>query len=178
IIDILTEADESQRRQEEFRHRTQQFVKELDVDETLAQLLVTEGFADLEDVAYVDAAEFQEIEGFDEALVAELQRRAREALEAREKEAEAKRKELGVEDALAEIEGLTPAMLVTLGEAGIKTLDDLGDLAADELINPEDGILRDFEMTEDEANAVIMAARAHWFEGEDAEADGTEGSDS
>ncbi|MDA5194617.1 transcription termination factor NusA [Govanella unica] len=171
VIDIMTEADESQRRQEEFRQRTQQFVAELDVDETLAQLLVTEGFSDIEDVAYVDAAEFASIEGFDEALVSELQRRAREAIEAQTAAAEVRRQALGVNDDLAGIDGLTPQMLVILGEAGVKTLDDLGDLAADELINSEDGILRTFGLSEEEANAIIMSARAHWF-ADDAKADG------
>jgi N utilization substance protein A len=168
IIDIMTEADESQRRQEEFKNRTVQFVEALDVDETLAQLLVAEGFADLEDVAYVDPAEFAGIEGFDASLVEELQRRAGEALKRQTAEAEAKRAQLGVSDEVAAIEGLTPQMLVTLGEAGIKTVDDLGDLAADELVNPEDGILREYNLSEQEANAIIMAARAHWFDGDDA----------
>ncbi len=168
VIDIMTEADESTRRQEEFKQRTQAFVAQLDVDETLAQLLVTEGFADIEDVAYVDADEFASIEGFDEGLVEELQRRAREAIETISAEAEQKRVALGVDDALAGIEGLTPQMLVALGEAGVKTLDDLGDLAADELTNKEDGILRGYGLSEADANTIIMAARAHWFEDEDA----------
>ncbi|RIK95184.1 MAG: transcription termination/antitermination protein NusA [Proteobacteria bacterium] len=168
IIDILTEADESQRRQEEFKQRTAQFVAALDVDETLAQLLVAEGFADLEDVAYVDAGEFASIEGFDAELVDVLQSRAREALAAQTAEAEEKRVALGVSDDLAAIEGLTPQMLVALGEAGVKTIDDLGDLASDELVGAEDGILRDFGLSEEEANAIIMAARAHWFADEEA----------
>jgi len=105
-------------------------------------------------------------------LAAELQRRAQAALEERDRQYDERRRELGVEDELAALDGLTPAMLVTLGEAGIKTLDDFADLASDELIDREDGVLRDFDLGEDEANALIMAARAHWFEDAD---DGEEG---
>ncbi len=170
-IDILTEEEESQRRQEEFRVRTAEFVEHLDVDETLAQLLVAEGFTDLEDVAFVDPEEFLGIEGFDEALIEELQRRANAALAVRTEKAEERRIELGVSDEIAAIEHLTPEMLVALGDAGIKTLDDLGDLAADELNAGSDGILRSFGLSDEDANAIIMAARAHWFEDEDAEAE-------
>ncbi len=171
-IDILTEAEESQRRQEEFRQRTEMFVEALDVEETIAQLLVTEGFGSLEEIAFEDVGELALIEGFDEDLAAELQRRAQAALEERDRQYDERRRELGVEDELAALDGLTPAMLVTLGEAGIKTLDDFADLASDELIDREDGVLRDFDLGEDEANALIMAARAHWFEDAD---DGEEG---
>lgn len=173
-IDIMTEADESERRQKEFVERSEMFQNELDVDETLAQLLVAEGFSELEEVAYVDAEELASIEGFDEALAAELQSRAQEALERREQVAREERQALGVEDALAEIEGLTEPMLVALGKAGIKTLDDLGDLATDELVSKRDGVLKEFGLSEEEGNRIIMAARAHWFEaadGEDASAD-------
>ena len=166
-VDIMTEADESERRQVEYKVRSELFMKSLDVDETLALLLVGEGFRNLEEVAYVAADEFASIEGFDAALVEELQSRAREALGAIAEEAEVKRKELGVEDDLAAIEGLTAPMLVTLGEAGIKTLDDLGDLASDELTSKEDGLLRDYDLSPDLANEIIMAARAHWFEDEE-----------
>ena len=113
--------------------------------------------------------EFAAIEGFDISLVEELQSRAREALAVIAKEAEGKRKKLGVEDDLVAIEGLTAPMLVTLGEAGIKTLDDLGDLAGDELTSSEDGLLREYGMDIDVANEIIMAARAHWFEDEEVE---------
>ncbi len=181
-IDIMTEADSSEKRQAEFAARTAMFQEDLDVDETLSQLLVAEGFAEMEEVAYVAPEEIANIEGFDEELAAELQSRAVEALERREAEAKAKRTELGVEDAVAELPHLTEAMLVTLGEAGLKTLDDVADLATDELIlkrkseprrrndnrKPEpDGVLAQYGFTEEQGNEIIMAARAHWFEDED-----------
>ncbi|ABC24573.1 transcription termination factor NusA [Rhodospirillum rubrum] len=156
-IDILTEAEESERRQDEFRIRTQAFIEALDVDDVIAHLLVTEGFTTVEDVAFVAIAELSEIEGFDEDVASELQNRAQVFLAERERLNEERRKELGVVDEMAEIEGLTAAMLVALGEKGVKTLDDLGDLASDELIEIVGGL------NEDDANAVIMAARAHWF---------------
>ena len=187
-IDILTEADASEKRQKEFLERTEMFQTELDVDETLAQLLVAEGFGALEEVAYVEAAEIASIEGFDEDLAAELQSRATAALERREEANRATRRELGVSDDLAAIPYLTEAMLVTLGKAGIKTLDDLADLATDELIQkkrqeprrraedapkrPEDkgGVLGEYNLSEEQGNEIIMAARAHWFEDEEAPA--------
>ncbi len=168
-VDIMTEADESERRQAEYKERSELFMNQLDVDETLALLLVGEGFRNLEEVAYVAADEFAGIEGFDMALVEELQSRAREALSSIDLEAEGKRKEIGVEDELTTIDGLTLPMLVTLGEAGIKTLDDLGDLAGDELTSKEDGLLRNYDLSIDKANEIIMAARAHWFEDEKTE---------
>jgi transcription termination/antitermination protein NusA len=185
-IDILTEADASEKRQREFLERSDLFQQELDVDETLSQLLVAEGFTSLEEVAYVDVSEIAEIEGFDEELASELQSRATEALERREEANRELRRSLGVEDALAEMPHLTEAMLVTLGQAGIKTLDDLADLATDELIQkrrveprrkatnanePKGGVLADYSLSEEQGNEIIMAARAHWFEEEDALAD-------
>jgi N utilization substance protein A len=170
-IDIMTEADESEKRQREFVERSELFQKELDVDETLAQLLVAEGFTALEEVAYIEAEELAAIEGFDDDLAAELQNRAVEALERREAAFRAERVELGVSDDLAAIDGLSEEMLVTLGKAGIKTLDDLGDLAADELVSKRDGVLKAFGIAEDDGNRIIMAARAHWFDEEDAPAD-------
>jgi transcription termination/antitermination protein NusA len=185
-IDIMTEADASEKRQKEFVERSEMFQQELDVDETLAQLLVAEGFGALEEVAYVEIEELAGIEGFDEELGQELQSRAQEALERREEANREARRALGVEDALAEMPYLTEAMLVTLGKAGIKTLDDLADLATDELIQkrraeprrrpegapsrPEDkgGVLGEYGLTEDQGNEIIMAARAHWFEDEPA----------
>ncbi len=169
-VDIMTEAAESEKRQAEYKMRTELFVAQLDVDETLALLLVAEGFRNMEEVAYVAPEEFAGIEGFDADLVEELQSRAREALERQALASEKSRVELGVSDEIAAIEGLTPAMMVTLGEAGIKTLDDLGDLAADELISKEDGILRGTGLDEEQANKIIMAARAHWFDDEESEA--------
>jgi len=182
-IDIMTEADASEKRQREFIERSEMFQNELDVDETLAQLLVAEGFGALEEVAYVEAEEIASIEGFDEELAAELQSRAAEALERREEAAREERRGLGVSDELAEMPYLTEAMLVTLGKAGIKTLDDLADLATDELVQkkrpeqrrqrepnrPEDrgGILAEYGLSDEQGNEIIMAARAHWFEDEE-----------
>jgi N utilization substance protein A len=188
-IDILTETDASEKRQAEFVKNSDTFQNELDVDETLAQLLVAEGFSELEEVAYVELDELAGIEGFDEDLAQELQSRAQEALERRETAQREERRALGVEDALADLPYMTEAMLVTLGKAGIKTLDDLADLATDELIEkkrqeprrrnddapkrPEHkgGVLGAYGLSEEQGNEMIMAARAHWFEDEPAAAD-------
>jgi N utilization substance protein A len=190
-IDIMTEEESSEKRSKEFAERSKMFEEELDVDETLSQLLVAEGFAELVEVAYVDLAELATIEGFDEELAEELQSRALEALERQEEGHRQVRRELGVEDALAEIPHLNEAMLVTLGKAGIKTLDDLADLATDELIakkreaprrrnndaagppmrrpqreQDKGGVLGEYGLSEEQGNEIIMAARAHWFEDE------------
>ena len=188
-IDIMTEADASEKRQKEFVTRSELFQNELDVDETLSQLLVAEGFGELEEVAYVSIDELASIEGFDEELAEELQSRATEALERREAASREERQALGVEDALADMPHLTEAMLVTLGKAGIKTLDDLADLATDELVEkkrveprrrnedapkrpePKGGILSAYGLTDEQGNEIIMAARAHWFEDEPAAAE-------
>jgi len=162
-IDILTEAEESERRQEEFRRRTGLFVEGLDVDDVIAGLLVTEGFTTLEELAYIPPEELADIEGFDENIAAELIRRAEEALIRRDTALNERRLELGVSDDIAAVEALTPAMQVALGEKGVKTLDDLADLASDELIE----IVGADQMTEETANEIIMGARAHWFEGEE-----------
>src|SRR3982750_1683241 len=189
-IDIMTEADARGRRQREFVERSTMFQEELDVDETLAQLLVAEGFGALEEVAYVELDELASIEGFDDELAGELQNRAQEALQRQEEAAREQRRAMGVSDELAEMPYLTEAMLVTLGKAGIKTLDDLADLATDELVQkkrpeqrrqrepsnrPEDkgGILADYGLSDEQGNEIIMAARAHWFE-DDAAASGSE----
>jgi transcription termination/antitermination protein NusA len=166
-IDILTEAEESERRTEEFRSRSKMFIDALDIDEVIAQLLVTEGFASLEEVAYVAIKDLADIEGFDPEIAAELQERARAALDRRDREYEERRRELGVVDDLATFEELTPGMLVALGEKGVKTLDDFADLAGDELMellaaSDKGGGTLDLET----ANALIMRARAHWFEDE------------
>ena len=198
-IDIMTEAEASEKRQKEFTERSKMFEEELDVDETLSQLLVAEGFAELEEVAYIELAELATIEGFDEELAQELQSRAQEALDRREEAARTERREMGVEEALAELPHLTEAMLVVLGKAGIKTLDDLADLATDELIakkrsadprrrnnterrerpdqreEAKGGVLGEFALTEEQGNEIIMAARAHWFTDEQ-EAAGAESS--
>jgi N utilization substance protein A len=183
----MTDAEASEKRQREFAERSKMFEEELDVDETLSQLLVAEGFSELEEVAYVNAEEISAIDGFDEDLASELQSRAAEALERREAASREERRKLGVADDLAELPHLTEAMLVTLGKANIRTLDDLADLATDELIQkkrpeqrrqrepsnrPEDkgGILHEYGLSEEQGNEIIMAARAHWFEDEDAAA--------
>jgi transcription termination/antitermination protein NusA len=166
-IDILTEAEESERRQEEFRRRTGLFVEALDVDDVIAGLLVTEGFNTIEELAYVPLEELAEIEGFDETVAEELIRRAEQHLTKRDSELNDRRVALGVSDEVAGIETLTPPMLVALGEKGVKSLDDLADLASDELVE----IVGEANMDEATANDVIMAARAHWFDDE-APADG------
>ncbi len=163
-IDILTEAEESERRQEEFRRRSSLFVDALDVDDVIAGLLVTEGFTSVEELAFTPEEELASIEGFDETVAAELIRRAEAFIARRDNELNDHRVALGVTDEVAAIETLTPAMLVALGEKGVKTLDDLADLASDELIE----IVGADNMNEETANSVIMAARAHWFEGETA----------
>lgn len=187
-IDILTEQDASEKRQKEFTERTEMFQNELDVDETLAQLLVAEGFGALEEVAYVELDEIAGIEGFDEDLGQELQSRAQEALDRREAANREERTALGVEDALIDMPYLTEAMLVTLGKAGIKTLDDLADLATDELVEkkrveprrrnedapkrpePKGGILAEYGLSDEQGNEIIMAARQHWFAEDEAPA--------
>src|ERR671927_409608 len=186
-IDIMTEEEASEKRTKEFVERSSLFQNELDVDETLSQLLVAEGFTSLEEVAYVPIEEIAQIEGLDEDIATELQSRATEALERREAASREERRALGVEDSLAELPHLTEQMLVTLGKANIRTLDDLADLATDELIKkkrpeqrrqrepsnrPEDkgGILAEYGLSEEQGNEIIMAARAHWFEDEDAKA--------
>jgi transcription termination/antitermination protein NusA len=176
-IDILTEAEESERRTEEFRTRSQLFIDALDIDDVIAHLLVTEGFSTLEEVAYVATADLASIEGFDDDIAAELQARARNALERRDEEYASRYQELGISDELASMEGLTPGILVSLGEKGVKTLDDFADLAGDELIeilsaSNKGGV----EMDLDAANEMIMATRRHlgWFGDEDAEPAETE----
>ena len=165
-IDILTEAEESERRQEEFRRRTGLFVDALDVDDVIAGLLVTEDFNTVEELADVPMEELASIEGFDEGIAEELIRRAQAALLRRFEELDEKRRELGVSDDVASFEAFSPQMLVMLGEKGVKTLDDLADLAGDELVE----MLGSTDaMDEALANEIVMAARAHWFADEAAE---------
>ena len=163
-IDILTEEEESRRRQEEMRIRSQMYIDALDVDDVIAHLLVAEGFTSLEQVAFVPIEELAGIEGFDDDVAEELRARAQAHLEEVDRQHEARRLELGVTNELMELSGLTPAMLVRLGENEIKTLDNLGDLASDELIE----ILGDLAPGAPETDAIIMAARAHWFDDEPA----------
>ena len=177
-IDIMTESQESERRQREFAERTQLFQEALDVDEVIAQLLVTEGFAAVEDVAYVEPEEIASIEGFDEDTAEELQARAREYLEKEAAEFDAKRRELGVEDGLLEVEGVTLPMTVALGQAEIKTVEDLAGLVPDDLRGwfetkngervRQPGALESFNLSADDAEALIMRARVAmgWIEPE------------
>ncbi len=181
-IAILTEDEESERRQEEFRARSQMFIDALDVDDVLAHLIVAEGFSTVEEVAYVPMTDLLSIDGFDQELADELSSRARQYLAEEERRLDERRRELGVADDLAAIPGLTPAMAVTLGEAGIRERDDFADLATDEVIDPGEGVLREHALTEEEANQLIMAARAHWFDDdedtdEDGGADGADAGD-
>lgn len=165
-IDIMTEGQESERRANEFRAATQLFVEALNVDDMIADLLVTEGFANVESVAFMPVEELAEIEGFDGGIAEELRERAREYLIRRNEELDRRRIELGVEDRVAAIEGLSPAMQVKLGEGGVKTLDDLADLASDELVE----MVGADSLDEETAGAIVMSARAHWF-GDDPPAD-------
>jgi N utilization substance protein A len=174
-IDILTEAEESERRQAEFQSRSATFADALDVDEVIAQLLASEGFSSIEEVAYVPLDEIAEIEGFDEETAQEIQNRALDYIDRQNAEYDEKRKELGVEDAVGEVEGVTPRMLVAFGENGVKTVDDLAGCATDDLtgwnetVNGERkhqaGILEGFDIGADDANAIIMRARvkAGWI---------------
>jgi N utilization substance protein A len=165
-IVIMTEEEESERRQEEFQVRSQMFMDALEVDDVLAHLLVAEGFSSVEEVAFVPVDDLIGIEGFDEELATELRNRAHSHLSELEEQNNRRLQELGMSEELTQLSGLTSAMLVVLGDAGIKELDDLADLAGDELTNGEDGLLRDFNLSEEEANSLIMAARAHWFDDE------------
>ena len=180
-IDIITEAQDSERRQREFSERTSLFQEALDVDEVIAQLLVTEGFATVEDVAYVEEHEIASIEGFDEETALELQTRAREWLDREAAELDAKRKEFGVEDGVLEIEGVTLPIAVALGEAGVKTIEDLADLATDEIrggydsVNGErvrtTGVLEKFQLSIEDAEMLILRARvaAGWIDASELE---------
>ncbi len=158
-IDMMTEAQESEHRMNETKERVDLFMKALDVDDMMAHLLVQEGFSKVEDIAYVPLEELAGIEGFDEALAEELQNRAKAHLIMKQDTMEKKVKELHVSSDLESFEGLTLEMLVKLGENGVKTLDDLADLAGDELVE----IVGADMLNEEEANAIIMKAREHWF---------------
>jgi N utilization substance protein A len=174
-IDIMTEAQESERRQAEFAERTALFMSALDVDEMIAQLLASEGFSSVEEVAYVPAEEITYIEGFDEETAEEIQNRARDHLDRENEKLDAQRKEMGVGDDLAAMEGMTPAMLVRFGENDIKSLEDFAGCVTDDLTGwfetverrrvRQDGILDGFDVSPEEAEGLIMAARvlAGWI---------------
>ncbi len=184
-IDILTEAEESERRQKEFVERTQTFMDALDVDEVVGQLLASEGFRSVEELTYVDVAELASIEGFDEETAAEIQNRAINHLAERDAALDARRRELGVADELKEVPGLTLPMLVKLGENDVKTIEDLAGCATDDLVGWTErkgsetiknaGYLDGFEISRDEAEALIMQARvtAGWIEAPTEESDAT-----
>lgn len=188
-IDILTEQEESERRQEEARQRSQTFIDSLDVDEVIAHLLVGEGFTSIEEVAFVSNEELMEIEGFDEEIAEELKRRAEEFVTAEQERLERRRAELNISDDMDQIEGLDLAQLVRLGECGVLSLDDLADLASDEfryMMNPDVAVatvddiaaldaealktgLDGSPFTAEEADGLIMALRADWFDDEEGE---------
>ncbi|MEM8688009.1 MAG: transcription termination factor NusA [Pseudomonadota bacterium] len=168
-IDILTEQEESERRQKEFQERSEMFMAALDADEMIAQLLASEGFTSLEEVAYVPVAEIADIEGFGEEMAEELQTRAREHLDKLNREMDEKRKSLGVEDAVGQVEGVTLAMMVRFGENEVKSVEDLAYCATDDLtgwterkdgeVVRYDGILAGMDVSAAEAEAMIMRAR-------------------
>jgi N utilization substance protein A len=175
-IDILTEAEESERRQKEFVERTNAFMAALDVDEVVGQLLASEGFRSVEELAFVEISELATIEGFDEETAEEIQNRAREHLAQIEAAHDARRKELGVEDEVKDVPGVTTAMMVKLGENDVKTVEDLAGCATDDLVGWSErkdgettkhaGYLDGMEISREEAEALIMAARvrAGWVE--------------
>lgn len=178
-IDILTEQEESERRQADFENSTRVFMEALNVDEVVGQLLASEGFNSVEELAVVDPRELAGIEGFDEETAAELQSRAQEYLEQLEAQLEARRKELGVEDALADVPGVTSKMLVKFGENDIKSVEDLAGCATDDLAGWSErkdgettrhpGILDGFELTREDSEQLIMQARvvAGWISADD-----------
>ncbi|MGV9007131.1 MAG: transcription termination factor NusA [Brevundimonas sp.] len=175
-IDIITESQDSERRQREFSERTSLFQEALDVDEVIAQLLVTEGFATIEDLAFIDPYEISEIEGFDEDTAEELQARANDFLAKQAAVLDAKRVELGVEDGVLQVPGVTLPIAVALGEGGVKTVEDLADLATDEIRGGYDvkdgerikvpGVLESFNLAQQDAEMLILQARvaAGWID--------------
>jgi N utilization substance protein A len=168
-IDILTEQEESERRQAEFENRTKIFVEALNLDEVVGQLLASEGFGSIEELSLVDEKEIASIEGFDADTARELQERAKEYLDKQEAELDAKRVELGVADELKDVPGVTTKMLVALGENGVKTIEDLAGCATDDLTGwterkdgeskHEPGFLDGFDISREDAETMIMQAR-------------------
>ena len=171
----MTEQEESERRQKEFNERTALFMNALDVDEMVGQVLASEGFAQVEELAYVDSDEISSIDGFDEETASEIQSRARDYLDRIEAEMDAKRKKLGVSDELKQIDGMTSQMMVALGEDGIKTVDDFAGCAVDDLVGwterkegetkKFDGLFSKLDVSRVEAEGMIMQARlaAGWI---------------
>ena len=159
-IDILTEGSESDRRQTEMSNISQLFIDKLNVDEVIAQVLVTEGFSSLEAVAYVPIQDLIEIEGFDEKIAEELRERALTSLKEKEEKIKDDLSNMGISEELSQFDGLTPSMLVKLGNAGVKTVDDLADLSSDELKEA----LEEITLSNNEADEIIMSARSSWFD--------------
>ena len=178
-IDILTEQEESENRQKEFAKRSKLFMEALDVDEMVAQVLASEGFASIEEIAYVDPDEISSIEGFDEETASEIQQRAKDYIDKQEAELDKKRKKLGVSDELRELPGMTTAMMVAVGEDGVKTIEDFAGYAVDDLAGWRErkdgetqnfaGVLTPFDISRADAEAMVVAARlkAGWITEED-----------
>ena len=178
-IDILTEQEESENRQKEFAKRSKLFMEALDVDEMVAQVLASEGFASIEEIAYVDPEEISSIEGFDEETASEIQQRAKDFIDKQEAELDKKRKKLGVSDELRELPGMTTAMMVAVGEDGVKTIEDFAGYAVDDLAGWRErkdgetqnfaGVLTPFDISRADAEAMVVAARlkAGWMTEED-----------
>ncbi|WP_330168646.1 transcription termination factor NusA [Bartonella grahamii] len=175
-IDILTEKEESENRQKEFAERSKLFMESLEVDEMIGQVMASEGFSSIEEIAYIDLEEIASIDGFDHDTAAEIQSRAREYLDHQEKELDEKRKKLGVSDELRTLPGMTSAMLVAVGEDGVKTIEDFAGYAVDDLAGWRErkegktqnfaGILTPFDITRADAEAMVLAARvqAGWID--------------
>ncbi len=161
-IDVMSEDQSSEKRQKDTKERIEKFINALDIDDVIAHLLVAEGFSDIEEIAYVDIDELKAIEGFDDELAQELQSRAKDYLEKEKASFNKESQKIGIEENLASFEGLTADMILMLGNNGIKTLDDLADLSSDELID----ILGTDSITDEQAQKIIMSARAHWFDKE------------
>ena len=175
-IDIMTEAEESERRQKEFDERTRTFMTAIDVDEVVARLLASEGFRSVEDLAFVDLSELSSIEGFDEETATEIQDRAKRHLEKVEAENDARRRELGVADELLELDGMTTQIMVKLGENDVKSMEDFAGCVPDDLVGwsekkdgettRHEGFLSGVDISREEAEAMILTARvrAGWIE--------------
>ncbi|MBB4076430.1 N utilization substance protein A [Bartonella fuyuanensis] len=175
-IDILTEKEESENRQKEFTERSKLFMESLEVDEMIGQVMASEGFSSIEEIAYIDLEEIASIDGFDQETAAEIQSRAREYLDHQEKELDEKRKKLGVSDELRTLPGMTNAMLVAVGEDGVKTIEDFAGYSVDDLAGWKErkeghtqnfsGILTPFDITRADAEAMVLAARvqAGWID--------------
>jgi len=166
-IDILTEEEETKRRQEEFTNRSSLFIEALDIDDVIARLLIAEGFTKVEEIAETSIEEMGAIEGFNEEIAEELCTRAQNWLSAKAEQLKQQQTELGLSDDLVSFDGLSTDQIIKLGQSGVKTLDDLADLAGDELIE----ILGEKSLSANDANALIMKAREHWFADEDQSAD-------